>query len=61
MLQIINNKYQPMKIIVKPNKTIMLEKRNTPGSKQNLNIEKPSAHMEDLAKMGFITIKEIKG
>lgn len=50
-----------MKIIVKPNKTIMLEKRNTPGSKQNLNIEKPSAHMEDLAKMGFITIKEIKG
>mgnify|MGYP001329631311 CR=1 FL=1 len=61
MLQIVNNKYQPMKVIVKANKTITLEKRNTPGSRVNLNLDKPSAHMEDLESMGFITIKEIKG
>lgn len=50
-----------MKVIVKANKTITLEKRNTPGSRVNLNLDKPSAHMEDLESMGFITIKEIKG
>lgn len=59
MLKIINNKYQPLKVIIKNGKTLVLEKRNTPGSQSNLNLEKPSAHMEDLEALGYITIKEL--
>lgn len=59
MILVKNNKYQILKINVSSNHWIHLEKRNSVGSKKQLNIDTPSNHMKDLEKEGYITLKKV--
>jgi len=60
MYEIINNKYQPIKVFVSDDRSVALAPRNTDGSKRKINIKEPSAHMQTLQTRNYISFKKIE-
>lgn len=56
VVNITNKKYQPVKIFITDNETVII-----PGKEsKKVNILKESEHMKDLVKSGLITIKKVE-